>query len=204
MTEPRSGPLRRRQQLWVYLVGVLFVADFAFYGYLPSQRRLRALDEASAHQARLIATAASQSEELPELRQRLQTAREIVAHYEEYVPPKQTIGVFLKQIAHLMTEHSLSDQVVAPGKEIEADDINCIPVSMDCTGALRDIFGFYRDVRAMDRLVHIEKVVLKNDSDLMGQVSMHTEALIFYRTPAEQANRGANPEASRRVARDGN
>ena len=203
MTEPRSGPLRRRQQLWVYVVGVLFVADFAFYGYLPSQRRLRALNEASANQARLLATAASQSEELPELKQRLQTAREIVAHYDEYVPTEQTIGVFLKQIAHLMTAHSLSDQVVEPGQEIEADDINCIPVSMDCTGALKDIFGFYRDVRAMDRLVRIERVVLKNDSNLVGRVSMHTEALIFYRTQAGQGSGGANPKTPRGVARDG-
>jgi Tfp pilus assembly protein PilO len=203
MTEPRSGHSGRRQQLWVYVVGVLFVADFAFYGYLPSQRRLKALEEARDHQGRLIATAALQNEELPELKQRLQAAREIVAHYEEYVPPKQTIGMFLKQIAHLMTEHNLSDQVVAPGKEIEASGINCIPVSMDCTGALKDIFGFYRDIRAMDRLVRIERVVLKNDSDLIGPVSMHTEALIFYRPQAGQVNGIANLEVSRRLARDG-
>jgi hypothetical protein len=73
---------------------------------------------------------------------------------------------------------------------------------MDCTGALKDIFGFYRDVRAMDRLVRIEKIVLKNDSDLMGRVSMRTEALIFYRPQAGQATGGANSEASRRMARD--
>jgi Tfp pilus assembly protein PilO len=203
MTEPKAGASRRRQQLWVYLVGTLFVADFVFYGYLPSQRRLKSLREARANQHRLITMAASQTEELPVLKERLQTAREIVSHFEEYVPAKQASGPFLKDIAHLMTEHGLSDQVVAPGKETEADGIRCIPVSMDCTGSLKNIFGFFRDVREMDRLVRIEKVVLENDSELLGPVSLHTEALIFYRPSGGHAGEAPGHKAPRRVARDG-
>jgi Tfp pilus assembly protein PilO len=186
MNEIRSKRSRRRQQMWIYLIGVLFVADFVFYGYMPSDRRLRSLKEVRAQQERTIATAAAQGKELPALKLRLKNVEKIVEHYEAYVPEEDLLGVFLQSMAKMMTEHHLTDQGVVPGTAIESGGANRIPVHVNCTGTLNDIYGFFRDFQAMDRLVRIEKAVLKNDSGFTGQIGMHTEAVIFYRPQTQQ------------------
>lgn len=174
----------RRQQAWLYAVAVLFCADFVFYGYMPSYKRLQSLREAEMQQTRLIETAAAQSKELPALKVRLTSTEQIVEHYESYVPAEVSSGLFLQEIARIMTEHHLADQVVVPGKEAESDGVGCIPVRVNCTGSLKDIFGFFRDFQAMDRLVRVEKVILQNDRDFTGRVTMDTDAVIFYRPQA--------------------
>jgi len=75
---------------------------------------------------------------------------------------------------------------MTPGREIEADKLNCIPVSMQCKGELAQIFRFYRQLQDMDRMVRIEKVMLTNDSSYNGRASMTTEVVVYYRTKVEQ------------------
>ena len=55
-----------------------------------------------------------------------------------------------------------------------------------CKGSLKQIFEFYKALQGLDRLVRIEQVKLVNDNDFSGRVSMHTEAVIYYRAGATQ------------------
>jgi Tfp pilus assembly protein PilO len=190
MSPKRSG---RKEQAWLYVVAVLFCADFVFYGYAPSHKRLRSLQEMQTQQKRLIEAAAAQDKELPALRTRLKDVEEIVEHYDIYVPQDVSLGAFLQDIARIMTEHHLADQVVVPGKDVESDAVRCIPVHVTCTGSLRDIFGFFHDFQAMDRLVRIEKVALQNDREYTGRVGMEVDAVVFYRA---QAGRDVTPVAA--------
>lgn len=192
----------RRQQMWVYLIGTLFVADFLFYGYMPSQQRLRSLKQAKAKQVHAIRTAAMQSKELPRLKKRLHNVEEIVKNYEACVPAKGSLGAFLQDIARIMNAHSLTEQNVAPQNDIECGGVNCIPVHMNCKGNIKEVYGFFHDFQAMDRLVRIEKAVLKNDSEYTGRVSMHIEAVIFYRPQKPQKNSDLAADPSRKKVRD--
>jgi len=185
MRRIRSNMSYRKRQIGVYLVGALFAIDFIFYGYLPSQRRLRSLGQATTRQKHMIRTAAAQSKELPRLKLRLKNVEEVVDNYEAYVPTERALGGFLQEIARIVEKHNLTDHVVVPQNEAGGAGVNCIPVHMNCKGSLKAVFGFFDDCQAMDRLVRIEKVVLKNDNQYTGQVNMHTEAVIFYR-PQEQ------------------
>ena len=175
-----------RRQMWVYLIALLFLADFAFYGYLPSHRRLRSLREAHARQEHVIRTAAQQSKELPSLQTRLKSVGQIIEHYDAYIPYEASLGMFLQEIARIMTQHRLTDQVVVPGKETESDGVRCISVHVNCKGSLKDVFSFFRDFQAMDRLVRIEQVTLQNDSGLRGGVTMDADAMIFHRPRTER------------------
>jgi Tfp pilus assembly protein PilO len=186
MSDMASKRSSRKQQAWLYTIAVLFCADFVFYGYMPSHKRLQSLREAEFQQKRMIETAAAQSKELPALTIRLNNVEQIVDHYESYVPQEESSGVFLQEIARIMTEHDLADQVVVPGREVESEGIRCIPVRIDCKGNLKDIFSFFRAFQAMDRLVRIQKVTLQNDRDFTGNVNMDTQAVIFYRPQATQ------------------
>jgi Tfp pilus assembly protein PilO len=172
--------------VWVYLIGGLFLADFVFYGYLPSQRRLQSLRDSRNEQERMIRMAVDQSAELPKLKVRLRNVEEIVGHYDSYVPEERFLGVFLQEIADIMTRHQLTDQVVVPQSEIACGEVNCIPIHVNCKGSLNNVFSFFHDVQTMSRLVRIEKADLQNDADYSGQVSMHIEAMIYYRSETQR------------------
>ena len=203
MSKIVSKRSRRKRQMWVFLVGALFVIDFAFYGYLPSQRRLRSLSQATTRQKHMIRTAAAQSKELPRLKLRLRNVEEVVDNYEAYVPTERALGGFLQEIARIMDKHNLTNQVVVPQREAGCAGVNCIPVHMNCKGSLKEVFGFFDDCQAMDRLVRIEKVVLKNDNQYTGRVNMHTEAVIFFRSPDQpKSSTLAGDMSSRSVRND--
>lgn len=169
-----------RQQVWVCAIAMLFVGDFVFCGYIPSQNRLQALERARAQQENTIRMAAAQSEELPRLRQRLQETGRIVERYGTHVPAEGALGTFLQQIAGIMTARHLADQVVVPGKERADEGVNCIPVHMTCSGGLADVFGFFNDLQALDRLVRLGQVTLTNDGRFAGRLNIQIEATIFY------------------------
>lgn len=179
---------RKRQQVIICIVAGLLVADFVLFGYLPLKNRLEAIKQARAAQNTVIAKAATQRERLPAIRQQLQGLQRVVTDFEANVPAQKSIGEFLQQIANLMSQYNLSEQVVAPSKEIKGDGLNCIPIDMQCKGRLAQMFEFYECLQDLDRLVRIEHVTLTNDPDLSGQVNMQTRAVIYYR-PQGESNR---------------
>ena len=185
----------RNQQMWVCAIAGLFVCDFVLCGYLPSQRRLEALRKARARQSQTIQMAAAQGAELPALRRRLQDVQETVERYDACVPAERALGTFLQQIAAIMTQHRLTDQVVVPGKEASAEGLSCIPVQITCKGTLADMFLFFNGLQTLDRLVRFERVVLKNDEGFSGQARMQTDAVIFYQLAGqEEGNRSAGAQ----------
>ncbi len=191
MTMTENKLWRSRQQIWVCAIALLFVSDFVFCGYIPSQNRLQALERARVQQEDMIRMAAAQGEELPRLRRRLQDTSRVVERYETYVPAEGTLGTFLQHIAGIMTARHLTDQVVVPGKECAGEGVNGIPVHMTCSGSLADVFGFFNDLEALDRLVRIGQVTLTNDSAFTGRLSLQIEATIFYQVPKQERAGGA-------------
>lgn len=176
--------LRKKQQLAICVVAVVLIADFLWFGCLPLWKTMRAIKQTKAALTVVIAKGTIGSRQLPALSEQLQKLQGTVSNYQVNVPAQSDLGGFLQQIANLMTEHNLSEQVVAPSKEIQADGLSCIPINVKCKGRLAQVFQFYKRLQRLDRLVRIEQVNLVNDSDFSGQVSMETKAVIYYRPEA--------------------
>lgn len=194
MTKRRSNSLLSRQQLWVLAIGGLLLADFVLYGYLPSHERLQSLAEAKGRQMQLITTAESKSEMLPVLIQRLRDTDRYATNYRQWIPTDGALGLFLGQIATIMTENGLSDQDVVLRPEVASKDLVCIPIHMKCVGDLNGIFGFFRDLQQLGRLVRIERATLTHAKRSSGAVEMEADAVIFYRVQETPGNSSAgNP-----------
>jgi len=177
---------RERQQTIICILAGAIVSVFAVFWYLPLHKRIKTIDQAKSEQALAIAKGDADGRQLAMLKEQLQQLRGDFGKYEANVPEQRSVGEFLGKIADLMNENNLKDQQITPGKEIEADKLNCIPVSMQCKGELAQIFKFYRQLQGMDRMVRIEKVMLTNDSSYNGRASMTTEVVVYYRTKVEQ------------------
>jgi Tfp pilus assembly protein PilO len=180
MSAARSRQWPGRPQTWVFVIACLFVCDFILCGYVPAQKRLRSLEQARARQLQTIQLAAAQSAELRGLRHRLRDTRQTADRYDTCVPPERAVGTFLQQIAAIMTKHHLTDHMVVPAEELPGDAQNCIPMQVTCKGSLGDIYGFFRDLQSLERLVRIEKVTLQNNNELTGLVTLQMNAAIFY------------------------
>jgi type IV pilus assembly protein PilO len=127
-----------------------------------------------------VSKASAESRQIPAMKEQLLKLQTAVGNYEQQIPTQRDLGEFLQKIANLMNEHNLQGQMVQPGDEIKAGQLNCIPVNMQCKGRLSQIFEFYKDVQRLDRLIRIEYVKLANDGGFSGEVSMQTKAIIYY------------------------
>jgi len=178
--------LRGRQQITICAIGTAIFCVFLVLWYLPLRKKMRLVKQAKFERSQVIAGGTADAGQLPLLREQLKGLRSRLVDYEAGIPVQRSHGVFLHRIADLMKGHNLNDQIITPGEEIEADKFNCIPVSMRCTGELTQLTEFYRRLQNLDRLVRIEQVRLTNDASYGGQVTMETEAVVYYRTETGQ------------------
>ncbi len=177
---------RERRQVAICVAAAVMVCGFVLFRYLPLQRKTKFLRQAYAAQMLAISKASAESQQIPTIREQLLGLQTAVGNYERQIPAQRELGEFLQRIANLMNEHNLQGQLIQPGKEIKAGELNCIPVNMQCKGRLSQIFEFYRRVQGLDRLVRIEHVKLVNDGDFGGEVIMQINAVIYYRAEVGQ------------------
>ena len=173
-------PFKERQQIVICAGAAVMIVAFVLLRYLPLQKRVKAVNEKRTAQMLAIMKASSASRRLSSLKEKMLQLQRSVKNYERQVPSQRALGEFLQEIADLMDEHNLREQLVQPGKEIEAGELNCIPVNMQCKGKLVQLFEFYKSLQKLDRLARIEEVKLINDSNFDGEVSMQTSAVIYY------------------------
>lgn len=177
---------REKQQIRICLTAVVVIGGFVLFRFLPSHKKINAVKQTRTAQRLITTKGISDSEQLPLLRDQLQKLKTNLSNYEENIPQQRALGVFVHQIADLMNQHQFKEQEIAPGAEIEADGLNCIPVSIQCKGELTQIFEFYQQLQQLDRLIRIKQVKLVNDRDFRGEVNMETDVVIYYRTDIVQ------------------
>ena len=171
---------RDKQQITICVIAAAIVCVFVLFWYLPLRSKIKAAKRAKSERSIAIAKGTADAGQLPLLQEQLSKVEARLGDYEANIPGQREHGVFLQRIAELMKEHDLNEQEIKPGEEIEADRFNCIPVIMRCKGELAQMSEFYRRLQTQGRLVRIEKVTLSNDNSYSGQVSMETEAVVYY------------------------
>jgi Tfp pilus assembly protein PilO len=177
---------RERRQIAICVVAAAMVCGFMLFRYLPLQRKMNSIRKARISQMLAISKVSAESQQIPAIKKQLLQLQTTLGNYEQQIPQQRELGEFLQKIAYLMNEHNLRGQLIQPGREIKAGELNCVPVSMQCKGRLSHIFEFYRRLQGLDRLVRIEHIKLVNDSNFSGDVTMQTEAVIYYKTEVKQ------------------
>lgn len=159
----------------------MLVADFVWFGYLPSQDRLKTLRQVRRLQAAQIDRASHERLQLPSLRERLRLREAEIAQYEPRLPRQKGMGQFLEDMSGLMARHGLTEPVMIPLSETQVGSVRCLPITFRCQGSLAQVFSFYQELADLGRLVRVQKVHLSN-ADFRGWVSLEAQIVIFYRT----------------------
>ncbi len=173
--------IQERKQVLIIVVAVAIVTAFVMARHLPLRNKMNTIRSVQAQQAARIEKGQADAQKVAQAKDDLARMRSATSNFEQQVPDKRRLGVFLHRIADLMRENGVKDQFIEPGEEIKTEFVNCIPLNMRCKGKLTELFQFFKSLQNLDRLVRIEEVRLLNDRDFAGEISMQTKAVIYYR-----------------------
>ena len=176
----------KKRQIAICIAAIMIIGGFLAFRYWPIHKRMKAIDRERVNARIATNKALALSRKLPGFENEKLEVQEAVSNYAQQVPGNRDLGNFLHRIAELMNAHELSGQKIEPGKEIRTEKVNGIPVDMHCKGRLEQIFGFYKSLQNLDRLVRIDRVELKNGSGFSGNISMQTQAVIYYELKNKQ------------------
>jgi len=177
---------REKRQIILFGAAVLMVSGFVLFRYLPLRKRMRVVNQTKVTERGSANEGQTRKGLLPVLEEQGSKLAESIGDYETKIPQQRELGVFLRKIADLMNAHNLQEQVVTPGGEVKSNELNCIPVDIQCKGNLTEVFEFFKGLQSLNRLVRIEQVKLSNDADFGGEVRLETRAVIYYRTAATE------------------
>jgi len=169
-----------RKQLYIGGAAIVLIAAFSLLLYRPLHGKILQVRNAKAQQIAVEKDAFSKKQNLPIMREKLSQAKKETGEFSERIPADRQLGQLLQSIAEAMNSQHLKDQVVAPGSEVSLEKLNCIPVRMQCSGTMKQIFAFFRTLEGLERIIKIEQVQLKNNADLSGVVSMNAIASVYY------------------------
>ncbi len=169
-----------KKQTMILVLGAAILTGFAVFQYVPIvQKKLQMRKQVLKH-AQSMEQVQQYAGSLPELRQKKAELTEQVTAYSVKIPEGKQFAQLWQQIADVMNDCQLTEQSVRPGKEQTSEELCCIPLSIECTGTLDQMFEFFQSLENFERLVRIEQIDLKNNDDFDTTVKMNATANIYY------------------------
>lgn len=171
----------KRHKLAVLIAAGAVLATFFGFRQVPLHRARAAMRNSMIAEQLALAKARSSMKQLPDLRECLEQLRTDVGDFQQRVPSHGPgYGEFLEEITEIMNRHGLRQQSVQPQPEVSMEQVNCVPISIQCAGSLREIFGFFRSLEEMCREVRVSRLQLRNDSRVSGPIHMQLDIGIYY------------------------
>ena len=169
----------KRQLIIITVLGVMILA-FVFFQYIPSTKAIKQAKQTKQQRLQDNEKALLASQQLPELKQRLAELRSQVGSFDEKLPKDRDHGSFLQEVTAIMTANNLSEQQVKPTQEISYEQINAIPVNMECKGSLENLFRFFSAMEKSQRVFNLDEVRFEN-VEYSGNIEMFAKGDIYYR-----------------------
>lgn len=175
-----------KQQLIIVGVAAMLFIGFAVFRYYPLTRQKRRIEKTNTEQIVAVTKAKTCSLQLPFLRRHITAIREKTEDYEVKIPKNRQFAELWRQFASVMNKHNLKGQLVQPGTEIQGSEVSRIPMTIECTGSLNQIFELFRSLQDFERLIRIEDMKLINGKDFAGPLKMEVQASVYYRSAEEK------------------
>ncbi len=122
---------------------------------------------------------------IPALRTQADDLRVKLADYDRKIPPDRQFADLWQRMAEIMNRHNLQDQNVQPGAETTCKIVGCIPIAIQCSGTLDQIFEFLKSLADFQRLIRIDELQLQNDADYSGRIKLNAAAKVYYQPAVE-------------------
>ncbi len=177
-----------KQQIIIIVVAVISLGGFGLFRYLPLAGKTRSIK--AAREDFLVGDheVKKQARQIPLLIAKMERIKTKIGDYDRKIPFGRKFASLYDEITDVMKKHNLSDQVIQPGREITGSEMSSIPISIECSGDLKDVFGFFRSIESFDRLIRIESLEMKSELE-RDVIAIKAGAVVFYRSDY-RLNRG--------------
>lgn len=169
-----------KHQLTIITISFAIAAVFLI-GYFPLKKKIKSYRFAAAQRELTEAKTQNLSSEIPLLKRRAQELSCEVGNFDNKLPLNRNFASLWHEITSVMDEYELTDRLVSPSKEIQGDKLCCIPIQIECSGGMNQVYSFFRAIEKIERQVKIEEISLKNDSQMSGNVKVKAKANVYYR-----------------------
>ena len=169
-----------KQQVTILILGAVILIGFGLFRYMPIVRKRMTLKEQMNQQSLSMEQIQEYSRLLPELSLQKRRLEEKLQASSGKIPEGKQFARLWQQIAEVMNECKLQDQLVQPAAEMKSDQVCCIPLRIECTGSLDQMFMFFQLLENFDRLICLEDVQLENSNDYDAKIKLSAKANVYY------------------------
>lgn len=175
-----------KHQIMIVVSSLTLLAGFGVLRYLPMLReKLDAKKEMMSY-SQTIEQVQDYAGRLPELRLEKKQLQEKLRQSPGSIPEGKQFARLWQQIADVMNDCQLVEQSVQPGTEQVSDELCCIPLTIECSGSLDQMFAFFQSLEQLDRQVHFQDVELNNSDDFDATVKLNAKANVYYQAKSEE------------------
>ena len=135
-----------KQQVTIFLLGAMILIGFGVFLYAPIVRKKLALKSQMARQSLSMEQIQAYSRRLPELEMQKRTLQQQVQTHAGKIPEGKEFAHLWHRIAEAMNACNLQNQLVQPETEKSFEELNCVPMKIECTGSLEQVFSFFRSI----------------------------------------------------------
>ncbi len=169
-----------QQQFMILLLGAVVLVGAGVFRFVPIVRQRYAIREQMEQQDQIIDEICSLSALIPELKEQKIRLEKELRLFEQKVPRGRNLAPLWQQIAEVMNQCGLTEQLVHPGVVVKSEKNFIIPLTIECKGSMQQIFSFFRSLEDIDRLVRIEQVTLDRENDSSSDVKLKAQANVYY------------------------
>ena len=159
---------------------MVIVTGFGLFQYYPLARKADSIRK-TIEQQQVVSDETDQLiRQMSQLRHQVESLKPLEAEFDKKLPGTRQFAALWQQIADVMNQHRLTDQVVQ--RETESDDnrFGTVRIRLQCGGTFRQMFEFFRSLQTMDRFIRIESFQLTNETDYSGRVKLDAVARIYF------------------------
>ncbi len=174
-----------KRQVQIIGIAAAIIVGFGVLRFYPLARRMTDIRQVRAAQDIEVGQVRDYSTGIPVLRRQVGELRVSLADYARRIPPGRQFADLWHRIADVMNRHNLQDQIVQPGSETTGPTVGCIPITIQCSGTLDQVFEFLKSLAEFERVIRIDKLQLVNDTEFSGRVKLSADAKVYYQAAVE-------------------
>ena len=175
--------LFEKQQLVIIGLAMMIVFGFVFFWYVPLARRTQEIKKLKQGHLEETLKVKGQAQRLPIIISKTDKLKSKVGDFDLKVPMVLEFGSLWDQIAAVMGKCGLKEQLIQPQEEVKGSSICLIPINMQCSGNLHEIFSFFKSLENFERVIRIESISMvgSNKEDSTGDIKLTANANVYYR-----------------------
>lgn len=171
----------QKEQLIILIIASVLLGGFALLRFIPLAGHARSVRTAKAESELQRKRLEEYRKALPIIKRKIEKYQVKIGNFDAKIPVNRKFASLCNKINDMMNEYKLQNQLIQPGMEIIGEKVNSVKLDINCSGKLSQIFGFFKAIEDLERVIRIENLDMKSETD-SDIISVKANAIVYYRS----------------------